>query len=175
MKIRTGRSVFFTASNPTSIALSSAILLVAMPIYSDISFSCLPKRSRIPIPDGPGFPEEAPSEKIQISWRPPDASARASFSDFWVLSGFVSSGFMLLLRTQYSCGWSSWYLIKTLPFCSAGSPAASTAAQTLFFLKRIRFHSGLSLSTCVFPGCSVVIKKVSGINPIAAVTFVWLV
>jgi hypothetical protein len=40
--------------------------------------------------------------------------------------------------TRYSCGWSSWYLIRTRPSFWRRRPPPSASAQTLFFLKRIR-------------------------------------
>src|SRR6056297_4140065 len=43
-------------------------------------------------------------------------------------------------RTQYSWGWSSWYLINTLLLSITGWPAPSMAIHTLFFLNRLRTH-----------------------------------
>src|SRR5574340_1224252 len=52
----------FALESPFRSAVYSAMLFVAVPIYSDISYVLPSRRRTAPIPDAPGFPLEAPSQ-----------------------------------------------------------------------------------------------------------------
>src|ERR1044071_935504 len=63
----TCRSRSLMVESARTTALSSAMLLVASPMYSEISLRWLPQASTIPMPAGPGVPEHAPSVKARIA------------------------------------------------------------------------------------------------------------
>ncbi len=82
MWIARGRAPSGAASSARKTAVSSAMLFVPFPMYSEISTRFSLPSTTTPIPAGPGFPEQAPSAYTWIACEPSPACASPAGSSW---------------------------------------------------------------------------------------------